>query len=215
MPKAFKPPERASLHELVRERGLLTESELATLIAGAPIKGSWWGHPAGKDIYFALESLVEDPELLLCKLIEGKRTLVHRRLWPALIRAQREDSLWPTVSPEAKRLLAQVARRGPVQATGKPRLELERALRVVGQPVHTASGAHEVVLVPFESAFPEDALKEAAGLALEDALRALSEAGFSPAAPPVPRKRSKPPPASKQATATARKRTRQPKRTPG
>lgn len=55
-------------------------------IAGEPIKGSWWGHAKGHEIYSVLNFLEESPDVLVCRLIEGKVTLVHRRVWPALIR---------------------------------------------------------------------------------------------------------------------------------
>ena len=59
---------------------------LAEVIAGEPIRGSWWGHPKGKEIFRTLQAVCESPDILVCKLIEGKITLVHRRLWPALVK---------------------------------------------------------------------------------------------------------------------------------
>lgn len=59
---------------------------LAEEIAGAPIRGSWWGHPKGHEIFRVAESICESDEVLVCKLVEGKITYVHRRLWPALVR---------------------------------------------------------------------------------------------------------------------------------
>jgi hypothetical protein len=60
---------------------------LADAIAGGPIKGSWWGHARSHEI-FALTRAVRDcPDVLVCRLVGGKITYVHRRLWPALVRA--------------------------------------------------------------------------------------------------------------------------------
>jgi hypothetical protein len=59
---------------------------VAEAIAGEPIKGSWWAHPKGSAIFHALERLQDDPDALCFKLVEGKVTFVHRRLWPALVR---------------------------------------------------------------------------------------------------------------------------------
>jgi hypothetical protein len=59
---------------------------LAETVAGEPIRGSWWGHPKGRDIFLAAEAICESPEILVCKLVEGKVTYVHRRLWPALVK---------------------------------------------------------------------------------------------------------------------------------
>jgi hypothetical protein len=59
---------------------------LAEAIAGGPIRGSWWGHPKGKEIFRAVRAICASPDVLVCKLVEGKITYVHRRLWPALIK---------------------------------------------------------------------------------------------------------------------------------
>ena len=59
---------------------------LAEAIAGGTIRGSWWGHPKGKEIFRAIRAIGESPDVLVCKLVEGKITYVHRRLWPALIK---------------------------------------------------------------------------------------------------------------------------------
>ena len=59
---------------------------LAEAIAGGPIRGSWWGHPKGKEIFHAAEAVGDSPDVLVCKLIEGRITYVHRRLWPALVK---------------------------------------------------------------------------------------------------------------------------------
>lgn len=60
---------------------------MSEVIAGEPIRGSWWGHPKGGEIYSVLGVLQASPDVLVCRVVNGKITLVHRRLWPALIRA--------------------------------------------------------------------------------------------------------------------------------
>jgi hypothetical protein len=75
------------------EHGMLLESargplpNVAELIAGEPIKGSWWGHPQGHAIFNELQLLDGSPDVVRLRLVRGKVTLVHRRLWPALARA--------------------------------------------------------------------------------------------------------------------------------
>jgi hypothetical protein len=59
---------------------------LAETITGAPIRGSWWTHPKGRDIFRAAATVSGNPEVLVCKLVEGKVTYVHRRLWPAFVK---------------------------------------------------------------------------------------------------------------------------------
>lgn len=60
---------------------------LAAILVGEPIRGSWWAHPQGHRIFSIFESIADSPDILMCRLVEGKVTYVHRRLWPALIRA--------------------------------------------------------------------------------------------------------------------------------
>jgi hypothetical protein len=73
---------------------------LAEAIAGGPIRGSWWGHPKGKEIFRAVKAVCASRDVLVCKLVEGKITYVHRRLWPALtklasrFRTERLAKVW-------------------------------------------------------------------------------------------------------------------------
>lgn len=75
------------------EHGMLLESargplpSAAEMVAGEPIKGSWWGHPRGHAIFDALNALDASPDVVRLRLVNGKVTLVHRRLWAALARA--------------------------------------------------------------------------------------------------------------------------------
>ena len=71
-------------HGIVLQAGKGPVPSLAEAIAGEPIRGSWWGHQQGKLIYRLLNELHESDEVAACRLVLGKVTLVHRRLWPAL-----------------------------------------------------------------------------------------------------------------------------------
>src|SRR5204863_1966567 len=75
---------------------------LAEAIAGEPISGSWWGHPKGKLIFRVASAVEDSPDVLSCRLVGGRVTLVHRRLWPALVRlaAQLEPSSLDVVVSE-------------------------------------------------------------------------------------------------------------------
>lgn len=73
-------------HGIVLQAARGPVPSLAEAIAGGPIRGSWWGHPKGKQIFQAAEAVGDSPEVLVCKLIDGKITYVHRRLWPALVK---------------------------------------------------------------------------------------------------------------------------------
>jgi hypothetical protein len=74
------------------EHGMLLESargplpSVAEMVAGEPIRGSWWAHPSSHAIFDALNCLAESPDVVRMRLVNGKATLVHRRLWPALAR---------------------------------------------------------------------------------------------------------------------------------
>ena len=57
---------------------------VAEAVAGQPIIGSWWAHPKGKVIFAALSELDDSDDVRCFKLIDGKVTFVHRRVWPAL-----------------------------------------------------------------------------------------------------------------------------------
>ncbi len=70
---------------LVSARG--AAPSLAEWVAGEPIRGSWWAHPRGHEVYALASAVSEAPDVLVCRILGGKVTLVHRRLWPALVRA--------------------------------------------------------------------------------------------------------------------------------
>ena len=57
---------------------------VAEAVAGQPIVGSWWAHPKGRAIFAALSEIDDADDVRCFKLIDGKVTFVHRRVWPAL-----------------------------------------------------------------------------------------------------------------------------------
>jgi hypothetical protein len=59
---------------------------VAEAVAGEPVAGRWWSHPRAHAIFAALSAVHDDPDVLACRLVRGKLTFVHRRLWPALAR---------------------------------------------------------------------------------------------------------------------------------
>ena len=77
---------------LVEQHGIVLESakgpvpSLASEIAGEEIQGSWWGHAEAEQIWSLTRRLRGSEDILVCRLIGGKVTYVHRRLWPALVR---------------------------------------------------------------------------------------------------------------------------------
>ena len=73
-------------HGLVLESGTGPVASLAVTVAGGPIRGSWWAHAQGREIFAVTRVIRDRPDVLVCRLVDGKITYVHRRLWPALVR---------------------------------------------------------------------------------------------------------------------------------
>jgi len=56
------------------------------MVAGEPVTGSWWAHPKANEILRLSRSIRGSPDVLVCRLVDGKITYIHRRLWPAVVR---------------------------------------------------------------------------------------------------------------------------------
>jgi hypothetical protein len=75
----------------VKKCGIALESaranvpSLAEVVAGEPLRGSWWGHQKGNEIFLLSRTIRRSPDVLVCRLVDGKITYVHRRIWPALV----------------------------------------------------------------------------------------------------------------------------------
>jgi hypothetical protein len=75
----------------VKKCGITLESaranvpSLAEVVAGEPLRGSWWGHQKGNEIFLLSRTIRRSPDVLVCRLVDGKITYVHRRIWPALV----------------------------------------------------------------------------------------------------------------------------------
>ena len=63
---------------------------LSEAITGEAIKGSWWSHPKSHEIFAILQAVADSKDVLICRLVAGKVTFVHRRLWPALVRVAKQ-----------------------------------------------------------------------------------------------------------------------------
>lgn len=91
-------PEQSSLWtarralSFVEKTGVALESgrgpvpNLVDALASHPLPGSWDAHPQAKLIQAMLRAVRESADVLVCKLVLGRITFVHRRLWPALVR---------------------------------------------------------------------------------------------------------------------------------
>jgi len=146
-------------------KGLLLESDLhlpsvTTVVVGEAVRGSWWGHPRGMEIWHVLKEFLKRKDVLTTRLVSGKVTFIHRRFWSDLLAICTSREIWQTrsLSPDAKRLLHAVEREGAVRTdmrkfspplkgkVGDAARELERRLLVHSDEVHTERGAHAKVL---------------------------------------------------------------------
>jgi hypothetical protein len=145
--------------DALRRHGMLLLQDpklpsVAALVAGRPVRGSWWSHPRSQLIYQVSEQLVGHPEVVVAKLVSGKVTYVHRLLWPALLAVARAREPWQLhgLPPACQALLRVLARDGEADPATIARsglrtpketvAELERRLLVHAEEVHTESGAH-------------------------------------------------------------------------
>jgi hypothetical protein len=140
--------------------GILLETDpklpsVAALVAGSPIRGSWWGHPKGHQIFRVREQLADSPDVVAAKLLSGKVTWVAKRLWPALISigSAREPWQMQGLSAGAIELLDALSANGEVRtdtttlSLGKMSIgdavrELEKRILIHSESVHTQAGSH-------------------------------------------------------------------------
>lgn len=129
-----------------------TARSLATMVAGDVVKGSWWSHPKANEM-FAIANALEDisaneKRIKTAKLIDGKVTFVHERLWSALAAVGRAREPWQLakLTSDARTLLAKVDGAGETRAKGPAAKLLETRLLVDAHQVHTDKGRHETEL---------------------------------------------------------------------
>lgn len=77
--------------KLVEQHGIMLESadgataNFVAQVAGENITGSWWNHPMSHQIFALTRAVREAEDVLVCRVIQGKITYVHRCLWVALV----------------------------------------------------------------------------------------------------------------------------------
>ena len=140
---------------------LLSDSSLpnvAGIVAGEKVSGSWWSHKSAQRIFVVSEMLEDHTDVLIVKLISNKVTFVHRELWGRIysIGVAREDWQLKKLSPFAKQLLKALDAQGSMQSNKlgkefgpKPAdiaRELESRLLLHANQIHTESGAHAKVI---------------------------------------------------------------------
>lgn len=186
--------------QTLRHLGLLLETDarlpsVASLIVGEPVSGSWWSHPFAQKIYITLGQFEDHRDVMFTKLISGKVTLVHRRLWPEIFAIGTARSPWQMkgLSKTARSLLAMIDQQGslrtdqiewPKSGTAKPgeaAREMEKKLLIHAGQFHTESGAHAKLLETWVTwgqriAFPVGTMRlEKAMEKMEERVRKLNE----------------------------------------
>ena len=182
-------PRLAEVRRSLAEGGLLMLHDarwpsLTALVAGKPIRGSWWGHPAGQEIFRVASALEDDGDVAFVPLIAGKMVLVHRALWADLAAVGESREAWQLrgLDRASQALLAEVDQAGHLRASGTPAKALARALLVHAAQVHTERGAHATELQTWQSFRKEHRLGRrrpvaVARLALESAVERALGAG--------------------------------------
>jgi hypothetical protein len=149
----------------LEKTGLLLESDtrspsVCSLIVGEPLRGSWWSHPQAHTIFWVNEQLEDHKDVLITKLIGGKVTFVHRRLWSCVMAIGKARADWQMrgLSTSAGSLLKAIDTAGQLRTDqlswprtarikpGDAARELEKKLLIVAQQIHTDSGAHAKAL---------------------------------------------------------------------
>ena len=111
-------------------------------------------------IFQVNERLDDHKDVLITKLVSGKVTFVHRKLWPEILAIGVGREAWQlkNLSNRALWLLQTIDERGsvttdelPPPPSGKAKVgdatrELEKRLLINGAQIHTVSGAHAKIL---------------------------------------------------------------------
>jgi len=148
----------------LRRYGLLLQQDktlpsVVGIIAGESLSSSWWSHPKAHAIFAVLERLSDSDDVLVSRLVAGKVTYVHERLWPAFLAVAMSNEPWQRagLSAEARALLKTcggaagsqpagtlpggLRARRSTRAKGEAVRELQQRLLVAATEVHTESGA--------------------------------------------------------------------------
>ena len=135
----------------LKRHGVLLQTDarlpnVCALVARAPVRGSWWAHTKGHEIFRVNCALADHPDVLVVRLISAKLTYVERALWSCVVAIGRARDVWQVenLSPGARELLDEVDR-APVQTDrrlGKAASELEKLLLVCSEQFHTEAGSH-------------------------------------------------------------------------
>jgi len=172
---------KQEIKEKLEDYGLLLEADLdfpsiVELVTGEKIKGSWWGHRKAQEIFSFSRKVRDEEDVLVIKLISGKVTYIHKRLWPDLMTILIAKENWQIdiLSNNGKKVLELVERAGVIRADHlesetknqinrkdlkKAINEIEKGLLVYCNEVHTERGSHSKLLKSWDHFIKEKELK--------------------------------------------------------
>lgn len=144
-------PDLNRVFAALRKYGLLLLNDpslpsVCSLVTGERVRGSWWTHPRAQAIFNIHNALEDHIDVLIMKLVSGKVTYIHRKLWSQVIviGSAREPWQMKGLAAGAKKLLMAVDR-APVEPGRKVSTaasELEARMLVFSAQFHSESGAH-------------------------------------------------------------------------
>lgn len=151
--------------QTLKRVGFLMETDaclpsVSGLIAGEVVSGSWWSHEAAQRIFSTLGQLEDHRDVIFTKLISGKVTLVHRKLWSEIFAIGTSYAPWQLkdLSKSARALFDKVNKQGSLRTDqldwskaektkpGDMARALEKKILVHTEQFHTESGAHAKLL---------------------------------------------------------------------
>lgn len=150
-----------------------------SLVVERPVRGSWWADPMVHLIHDAGSRLIEHEDVMHVVLVSGKRTCVHRRLWPAFLAVALSMDSWKLngLDQPARAIWERVGRNSRVYAdetdlpstsvreNGRLMRELEGRLLCAGGDVHTPRGSHAKFVISWEAWMAERNLSTPEGSA--------------------------------------------------
>src|SRR6185295_12829959 len=158
-------------------------------------RGSWWSHPLAQTIFAVNEQLADHSDVLITKLVSGKVTFVHRKLWSAILAIGVAREGWQTkgLSSDARLLLGMIDQQRSLSTDrliwprerqlkpGEAARELEKRLLIHSEEFHAESGAHAKLIETWQKwaariGFkPQRTLSDDAKRELEERIRTLNE----------------------------------------
>ena len=147
----------------IESNGLLpmhdaTVFSATALLAKEPVRGSWWSHPKANEMYRSISEIDDHEDVETVKLLGGKLTFIHRRLWLSLLAAVTEGAAWQTkdLPRSALKLVERLEEVKSIRADMIRELKkevklVEDRLLVFAASVHTEGGRHEKVLESWDA----------------------------------------------------------------